>query len=86
MYSFILEATRILNIWSEYIFGKKVYTTDNTPKPTPNPTVSHKQKFPKLIHLPAYKGDAEEQFNLGELFHHFQSGRTERKEENKWER
>ena len=58
MYSFMLEANRILNIWSEYIFGKKVDTSDNTPKPTPNPTVSHKQKFPKLIRLPAYKGDA----------------------------
>ena len=54
MYSFILEANRILNIWSEYIFGKKTETTDNTP----NTPIRHKQKIPKLIRLPAYKGDA----------------------------
>ena len=35
----------------------------------------YKQKAPKLIRLPAYKGDADEQYNLGKLFHHFQSWR-----------
>ena len=65
MYSFILEATRILNIWAEYIFGKKTETTVSTS--TPKYNTRHLRNLPKLIHLPAYKGDAEEQFDLGVL-------------------
>ena len=71
MRSLILETIRSLKIWSEYIFRKKSDTTDNTSKPTPRPspktTVSHKQKFPRFIRLPDYKGDAKEQLDLGML-------------------
>ena len=64
MYSFMLEANRILNIWSEYIFRKKVDATDYTP----HTTIRDSRKAPKLICLPAYKGDADEQYNFGRLY------------------
>ncbi len=65
MRSFTLETIRLLNIWSDYIFGKLVKPKDDTP----NTSIRHKQKLPRLIRLPAYKGDADEQYNLGRLFH-----------------
>ena len=66
MYSFILEATRILKIWSEYIFRKKTETTVSTS--TPKYNTRHLRNLPKLIHLPAYKGNADEQNNFGNLY------------------
>ena len=93
MRSFTLEAIRILNIWSEYIFGKLVKPKDNisntifehkqkTPQIIPlflsskkaNPkgnvpsfSVWEKIKSAKLMRLPSYKGDADEQLGIGTL-------------------
>jgi uncharacterized protein len=63
MRSVTLETIRILNIWAEYLFGKKSETTDTNP----HTTARLKRKFPNLIRLPAYKGDADEQYNFGML-------------------
>ena len=68
MYSFILEATRILNIWTEYIFGTTTKPTDITSHIKPHTTIRHIRKAPKLISLPDYKGDADEQYNFGRLY------------------
>ena len=93
MRSFTLETLRILNIWSEYIFGKLAKPTNGLS----DTNYKHKQKTPqiiplflssrkahpkanfpkfsvlqklnatKLIRLPAYKGDANEQIDIGTL-------------------
>jgi uncharacterized protein len=47
MYSFILEANRILNVWSEYIFGRQIKTTNTIP----NSTAKDKQTVPQIDSL-----------------------------------
>ncbi|MBT5631521.1 MAG: sel1 repeat family protein [Nitrospina sp.] len=63
MRSFTLEAIRILSLWSECIFGNKTKPTDSTT----HTNARCQRKASRLIRLPGYKDDADEQYKFGKL-------------------
>ena len=93
MRSVTLETIRLLNRWSEYLFGKPAKSKDDTPDTifkqeqknpqiiplflssrkappksnSPKTSIYQKIKSAKLVRLPSYKGDADEQYKFGEL-------------------